>query len=52
MPASTKQMSLAERYAYLRKQIKKNNNDGKKTKIISSKVHDNHGLDGSYYLNH
>jgi len=51
MPAQTnKKMTIAERYAYLRKQIKKNN--GKKTKINSSKVHDDHGLDGSYYLNH
>jgi len=54
--ASTRRMTLAERYEYIRKQIKKNNGiDGRRRKkkvIDTSKVHDNHGLDGSYYLKH
>ncbi len=54
--ASTRRMTLAERYEYIRKQIKKNNGiDGRRRKkkvINTSKVHDNHGLDGSYYLKH
>ena len=54
MHSVTKKMTLAQRYEYLRKQIKKNNGrDGKKKTVInSSKIHDNHGLDGSYYLSH
>ena len=53
MPSATKKMTLAQRYEYLRKQIKKNNGRNKKKIIVnSSKIHDDHGLDGSYYLGH
>jgi len=53
MPSETKKKTIAQRYEYLRKQIKKNNSrDGKKIIISSSKTHDDHGLDGSYYLRH
>ena len=51
MPSMTKKMTLAQRYEYLRKQIKKNNGRDKKKIIVnSSKIHDDHGLDGSYYI--
>jgi len=54
--ASTRRMTLAQRYEYLRKLIKKHNGiDGRRRKrkeIDTAKVHDEHGLDGSYYLKH
>jgi hypothetical protein len=53
MPSATKKMTLAQRYEYLRKQIKKNNGRDKKKIVVNlSKIHDDHGLDCSYYLNH
>jgi len=54
--ASVRRMTLAQRYEYLRKLIKKHNGiDGRRRKrkvIDTTKVHDDHGLDGSYYLKH
>ena len=53
---SAQRMSLAQRYENLSKLIKKNNGiDGRRRKkkvVDTTKVHDNHGLDGSYYLKH